>query len=84
MKCCIALIYCQYGRSKCTKNNLAEKTTESGQTSPTPLNPDSVAWIPWRGLVTLLPDGSSHRCRYVPSKRADVARGLIQRFFAGL
>ena len=36
------------------------------------------------GLVTLLPDGTGHRCRYVPSKRADVARGLMQRFFAGL
>jgi hypothetical protein len=36
------------------------------------------------GLVTLLPDGTGHRCRYVPSKRADVARGLLQRFFAGL
>ena len=36
------------------------------------------------GLVTLLPDGTGHRCRYVPSKRADVARGLMQRFFGGL
>jgi hypothetical protein len=36
------------------------------------------------GLVTVLPDGSGHRCRYVPSKRADVADGLMQRFFSGL
>mmetsp|Transcript_74697 Transcript_74697/g.200059 ORF Transcript_74697/g.200059 Transcript_74697/m.200059 type:complete len:1216 (+) Transcript_74697:161-3808(+) len=36
------------------------------------------------GLVTLLPDGSGHRTRYVPFKRADVADGLIDRFFTGL
>jgi predicted glutamine amidotransferase len=32
------------------------------------------------GLVTVLPDGSTVRQRYVPTKRADVASGLVMRF----
>ena len=36
------------------------------------------------GVVTLLPDGTAHRCRYVPSKREDLAKSLIRDLQWGL
>lgn len=36
------------------------------------------------GIVTLLQDGSAHRCRFVPSKREDLARSLVLHFWFGL